>query len=307
MAKTTNLPLNSSTDLPMTISGKEILMAATKKSVAKKSVAKKSVAKKSVAKKAVAKKAVAKKAVAKKPATKKAVAKKAVAKKPAAKKPAVKKAVAKKSPAVSRQGSKVVDLTSGIPEVPLRTSSPRSVSPQFVTDDNFVSPTVTPQEKSQKGNGLLWFAVLALVASIAYFISQQGATDSAQSASPSPTQVAQSESSPEATPEATASTSPMATSAPQVEKVTPTFLYTSTGIEISWKGEGVGAFSKVTLASSEDGGDFLIIANGGADARSFDVEKVDTVGKTVFRLTFTQDGGETVSSAPLTIRGRFAK
>lgn len=267
-------------------------------------------AKKVAAKKSATKKAVAKKAVAKKSPVKKTVAKKAVAKKAPVKKSATKKVVAKKSVATRKVDT---TLKFGIPEVPVTSSTiptnrtsaplPERTSPSPVVE------VVTNTEKKRKGNGALIFAVVALLASIAYLITQMSDNSSPSAATPTPVASATESVSAEPTTEPTTEPSQApATKAAAVTadvSATPTFIYTSTGIKVSWNIEGFSSYTKVVLSASEDGAPFAILAEGNSDQSSFDILKTDTVGRTLFKVTFTIDSGEKISSSALGIRGRF--
>ena len=293
----------------------------TKKAVAKKAVAKKATTKKVAAKKATTKKVAAKKTVAKNAVAKKSVAKKAVAKKSVAKKAVAKKTVAKKATAkkvataapVKRAPRKVVDLTVGVPEVPFGGTSPRTPlrSPAPVATEPRISPVIPEERKAKKGNGPLVFAVIAVIASAAYYFSQQSSSGSTPSTTPAPVASESPTVTPsaEASAEATASTEPVVTASPATSTLSakPTFLYTSTGIKISWSTSGFDQYSDVILSASVDGGTFAPIRSGDGSISAFDVVKVDTVGKTAFKLIFTTSEGEKVTSSLVSIRGRFEK
>lgn len=270
---------------------------------------------------ATVKKAVAKKAPVKKAVAKKAVAKKTVAKKTVAKKTTpAKKATAKKSAPVKSAPRKVVDLTTSIPEVPFGgvTSRPRISTP-------VISEPPAPQEvyvaEKKEGNGFLWFAVIALIASIVYFFTQQSAADDSEVASPTPVASESASATPTAPPSSepsepstskpVASEKPVASKSPAVNSsalaAQAAFLYTSTGIKISWSTTGFTEFTAVTLSASQDGAPFTPIATAGAAQQSFDVVKIDTVGKTAFKVTLTTSDGAKVVTAPLSIRGHFER
>ena len=296
-------------------------MATVKKTTTKKAVAKKAVAKKATTKTVAAKKATTKKVAAKKTVAKKAVAKKTVAKKATAKKATAKKATAKKATAkkaataapVKRAPRKVVDLTVGVPEVPFGGTSPRTPlrSPAPVATEPRISPVIPEERKAKKGNGPLVFAVIAVIASAAYYFSQQSSSGSTPSTTPAPVASESPTAAPsaEASAEATASTEPVVTTSPATTALSakPTFLYTSTGIKISWSTSGFDQYSDVILSASVDGGTFAPIRSGDGSISAFDVVKVDTVGKTAFKLIFTTSEGEKVTSSLVSIRGRFEK
>jgi hypothetical protein len=266
-------------------------MATAKKSAAKKSVVKKAApAKKAVAKKATpVKKTVAKKATP----VKKTVAKKATP---------VKKAVAKKATPVKSSPRNTMDLAVRVPEVP-------RILPAQRTQSATINPLPAQraeiaETKSRSSNIPLWFALLALVISIVYFIAQRSDANTQSSSAPNAVETA----SP--TPSATFKQSETKES----ESITaasisaePEFLYTSTGIEITWSTSGFNTYSSVTLLSSVNNAPFIELTSGESTLSSFALTKEDTVGQTRFKLVFTTSEGAEITSSPLSVRGLFSK
>ena len=273
-------------------------MATAKKSAAKKSVVKKAApAKKAVAKKAVAKKATpVKKAVAKKATpVKKAVAKKATP---------VKKAVAKKATPVKSSPRNTTNLAVRVPEVP-------RILPAQRTQSATINPLPAQraefaETKSRSSNIPLWFALLALGISIVYFIAQRSDANTQSSSAPNAVETASP--TPSATfkqSETKESESKSITAASLSAK--PEFLYTSTGIEISWSTSGFNTYSSVTLLSSVNNAPFIELTRGESTLSSFALTKEDTVGQTRFKLVFTTSEGAEITSSPLSVRGLFSK
>lgn len=306
----------------------------TKKAV-KKAPAKKAVAKKAPAKKAVAKKAVAKKAVAKKAPVKKAVAKKAVAKKEAIKKAPAKKAVAKKAPvkkvakkapvktttvkkatvrkaavrssapsaASSRQ---VFDSLAPIPELNVATKSVRPEVKRQAPAAISPAPTAVQNEKSGRSKRGIFLLVAVLLFGGIYLVMNRD-NQSATTAAPTPVTTPTETATPE--PSASATAEPVATESATQEPVAATgtvrasYLYTSTGIRLAWNVSGADAAS-IEVSTSEDGKAFTSLATLNPEDRALRIIKVDTKGRTTFKVTVTPVVGEGFSTT-VGLRGRF--
>ena len=253
-------------------------------------------------------------AVAKKKTTKKAVTKKAVTKKAVTKKAVTKKAVAKKTSSKGAPGKNVA-LTHIIPEVPLggKSISKSTRQLEYRADDAIIQSAADTQRKFKSRNRIFIIGGVILLASGVYIFSQRDLVGSSaevvstpsggeKSSTPSTkdsTLKVESNSVPE-------SIAPSNSPNPTIS-VKPSFLYTSTGIKISWITTGLKDFSGVNLATSEDGGPFRTISDGDGSSTEFDLLKVDNEGITRFRLTFTSMDGSRVTAPLLSIRGRFEK
>lgn len=325
---------------------KKTKKAVAKKAAPKKASAKRAVTSKPVVKKAtslnsqksgvtkkVVKKAALKKADVKKTAVKKATQKKTVVKKSSVKKEAAKKVASSRvtKKAAARPAGKRISSTAilngpirtqRVPEVPisrdvkspvatLTSPAPKSEVLNVSTTPALASNATTrPISKQSRKDRLMLIAaaVIIVIAGVVAFAvpssSQNSAADGSSQptaeASPTPSGEAIMESQP--SPSATASDDPAAS-----RNFNLRFTYNSIGITLNFaSAQQFGAVKEYVVKYSENGRNSKILGTFGGQTPSARISKIDTVGKTTFKVEAVLTDGSRVVSNPLAIRGLFS-
>lgn len=304
---------------PKKATGVKVPKKAVAKKAAKKASIKKTAIKKAVTKKAATKRTAVKKSAPKKSVIKKSTNKKSAVKKAAATRPTSKRAAAK--PAATKVSSTTALLdkpirTQAVPEVPIR----RDVAPQIQNQSvsqvakseslATATPSVPAKPKTKQSKRdhalLVLAAILIVIAGVVAFAVPSSNQNSVADGSSQPTAEASPTPSAEATiePEPTES---QETESSAVQGFNLRYSYNSIGITLNFaSAQQLGAVKEFVVQKSENGGAFSTLATVQADSTSMRIAKIDTVGKTTFRVDAVLENGSKVTSSPLTIRGLFS-
>jgi hypothetical protein len=274
-------------------------MATKKKAAAKKSSKKKVVARR----KAPAKKPSRKKVSARKVGSKVKPRKKSAVKSRSAKKTSSSKSASAKRSSVKRKkkSSRPSPSTYQIPTVPLPRTSKSGISAlstkrkfDFTSDidsseinSNYLNKPA--RQNSRKSKSIFYiFLILLLAASLAILVKGGVKSSNVQQ------------------PNTENSASPVSPATSSTFKLS--YQYNSTGVSINFASANqLGNISKFRLLSAENGQESKELKSLASEAKTVDIVKIDTVGKTVLTVEATMADGSKITSKPLKLDGLFDK
>ena len=300
---------------------------ASKKTSPSKPVVKKSTTKKAAVRKPIAKASSAKTSPVKKATTKQAAVKKSTAKKAVSTRSSVKKAASKRTAPKRVTTSAVLDRplrTQSIPEVPIRReftstpiASPVATKVEVHKSEGLasipaVSASKSKSKQSKRDRALLAIAAIVIVIAgvVAFAVpssNQNSVADGADQPAAEATASPSAESTIAAEPSPTESSEMSAQDGQMSETFGLRFSYNSIGITLNFaSAQQLGSVKEFVVQTSENGGTFSTLATVQAVSSSIRIAKIDTVGKTSFRVEAVLENGSKVTSSPLTIRGLFS-
>ena len=233
-----------------------------------------------------------------------------------AKKTTAKKTTAKKTTAKKTNSSLVME----VPEVPRQKSPQRFAesevartvvtTPKISTKDSIVPTTATPAASPRRGKLLRVTLIPVLVIGLVVFFSQN--LDSSQESNNVASENVEIENevttptenltpTPTPTPTATTATAPV-----EIASVQSRFVYTSTGIKLSWILTGADSIESVEVSVVENNGESQIVGSYGPDTKFVEFLKEDNAGRASFTVSLMTKSGQKIIAPSLDVRGKFS-
>ena len=207
-----------------------------------------------------------------------------------------------------------------VPEVPRQKSPQRFAesevartvvtTPKISTKDSIVPTTATPAASPRRGKLLRVTLIPVLVIGLVVFFSQN--LDSSQESNNVASENVEIENevttptenltpTPTPTPTATTATAPV-----EIASVQSRFVYTSTGIKLSWILTGADSIESVEVSVVENNGESQIVGSYGPDTKFVEFLKEDNAGRASFTVSLMTKSGQKIIAPSLDVRGKFS-
>jgi hypothetical protein len=207
-----------------------------------------------------------------------------------------------------------------VPEVPRQKSPQRFAesevartvvtTPKISTKDSIVPTTATPAASPRRGKLLRVTLIPVLVIGLVVFFSQN--LDSSQESNNVASENIEIENevttptetptpSPTPTTAATTATAPV-----EIASVQSRFVYTSTGIKLSWILTGADSIESVEVSVVENNGERQIVGSYSPDTKFVEFLKEDNAGRASFTVSLMTKSGQKIIAPSLDVRGKFS-
>ena len=209
-----------------------------------------------------------------------------------------------------------------VPEVPRQKSPQRFIdgeleravvtTPKISTEDSIVPPITKQGNSPRRGKLLRVTLIPVLVIGLVVFFSQN--LDSSQESNnvasenieienevTTPTETPTPTPSPTPTTAATTATAPV-----EIASVQSRFVYTSTGIKLSWILTGADSIESVEVSVVENNGERQIVGSYSPDTKFVEFLKEDNAGRASFTVSLMTKSGQKIIAPSLDVRGKFS-